>query len=184
VAQKRVHKNLAALVRATALIEDAAVRLVLAGEPTRYEEELRGLAASLGIADRVRFPAWVSSEDFEGLFAAAGCFVLPSLMEGFGLPVAEAMQRGVPVACSNLSSLREVVGDAALLFDPRDEAAIAQAVQRLLTDGELAASLAIRGRERVRELTWERTAGLTLATYRRTLEERAGMRTSVPNRNV
>jgi glycosyltransferase involved in cell wall biosynthesis len=179
VAQKRAHKNLTALVRAVARLEDASVRLVLPGEPTRYEEELRALAAELGVADRVRLPSWVSGEDFEGLFATAGCFVLPSLMEGFGLPVAEAMQRGVPVACSNVSSLPEVVGDAALLFDPYDVAAIVEVIQRLLGDRALAGDLARRGRERVRELTWERTAQLTLETYRRAL-----LRTSAPNRKV
>ena len=107
--------------------------LVLPGYPTAHEAELRERARALGLEDDVRFPAWVSGEELEGLWALARAFVFPSLYEGFGLPVLEAMARGVPVACSNASSLPEVAGDAALLFDPRDEAAIAEALGRLLT---------------------------------------------------
>jgi glycosyltransferase involved in cell wall biosynthesis len=97
--------------------------------------------------------------------------VFPSLYEGFGLPVLEAMARGVPVACSDASSLPEVAGDAALLFDPRDEAAIAASMLRLLEDAPLAARLSARGAERVKQFTWERTARLTLESYTRTLAQ-------------
>ena len=126
---KRPHKNLLALIGALARIsaEDRPV-LVLPGYPTAHEAELRARAASEGVADDVRFPAWVSAEELEGLWALAEAFVFPSLYEGFGLPVLEAMARGVPVACSNASSLPEVAGDAALLFDPSDESAIAEAL--------------------------------------------------------
>jgi glycosyltransferase involved in cell wall biosynthesis len=165
VAQKREHKNLAALVRAIAAIPEA--QLVLPGEPTPYEQELRALAAELGIADRVHFPLWVSEEELEGLYAAARCFVLPSFIEGFGLPVLEAMRRDLPVACSNASSLPEVAADAALLFDPNDVEAITRSVQRLLTEDELVRDLVARGHERCRAFTWEETARLTLASYRR-----------------
>ena len=85
----------------------------------------------------MRFLGWVSAEEIEGLWAIAEAFVFPSLYEGFGLPVLEAMARGVPVACSNASSLPEVAGDAALLFDPHDERAIAEALGRLLEDPAL-----------------------------------------------
>ena len=117
---KRPHKNLLALIGALARIpaEERPV-LVLPGYPTAHEAELRERAASEGVADDVRFPAWVSAEELEGLWALAQAFVFPSLYEGFGLPVLEAMARGVPVACSNASSLPEVAGDAALLFDPQ-----------------------------------------------------------------
>ena len=115
------------------------------------------------------FPAWVSAEELEGLWGVARAFVFPSLYEGFGLPVLEAMARGVPVACSNASSLAEVAGDAALLFDPRDETAIASALGRLLDDTALAEGLRARGLARAREFTWERTARLTLESYARAL---------------
>jgi glycosyltransferase involved in cell wall biosynthesis len=167
---KRPHKNLAALIGALAKIPpERRPLLLLPGYTTPHEEELRRRAADVGVADDVRFLGWVSNGEVEGLWAIAEAFVFPSLYEGFGLPVLEAMARGVPVACSNASSLPEVVGDAALLFDPRDEHAIAHALLRLLDDGALRERLAASGRERVREFTWARTARLTLASYARAL---------------
>ena len=94
------------------------VKLVLVGSPTPHEEELRTLAQQLGAGDRVRFPGWLTDAQLEGLYRLAALFVLPSLEEGFGLPLLEAMRRDVPVACSDVSSLPEVAGDAAALFDP------------------------------------------------------------------
>jgi glycosyltransferase involved in cell wall biosynthesis len=173
VAQKRVHKNLDALVRAMALLQARDAVLVLPGAATPYEDKLRRLAVQAGVAERVRFPGWVEVEQLQGLYDAASCFVLASKMEGFGLPVVEAMEHGLPVACSNVSSLPEVAGGAALLFDPLDDRAIAAAIDRLLGDHELAARLAARGRERCAQLTWERTAEATFASYRRAIAQRA-----------
>jgi glycosyltransferase involved in cell wall biosynthesis len=167
---KRPHKNLLALIGAFARIPaERRPLLVLPGYPTWHEAELRARAATAGIVEDVRFLSWLSGEELEGLWALAEAFVFPSLYEGFGLPVLEAMARGVPVACSNASSLPEVAGDAALLFDPHDEAAIAEALRRLLDDPPLRESLRARGLVRVKEFTWERTARLTLESYRRTL---------------
>jgi glycosyltransferase involved in cell wall biosynthesis len=171
VAQKRPYKNLTSLVRAVAELRDEGATLVLPGAPTEHERELRELAERLGVADRVRFPAWVSEDELEALYRSATCFVLPSLMEGFGLPVLEAMARGVPVACSDRPALPEVAGDAALLFDPLDQAAVTEAVRRLLRDSELRTTLAERGLARAREFSWRRTAEATLASYRRALGE-------------
>jgi glycosyltransferase involved in cell wall biosynthesis len=111
----------------------------------------------------------VAPADLEGLYAIASAFVFPSLAEGFGLPVLEAMARGVPVACSDRSSLPEVVGDAALLFDPEDPRAIAAALERLLADRAGADRLRAAGRARAATFTWERTAELTAAAYARAL---------------
>jgi glycosyltransferase involved in cell wall biosynthesis len=168
---KRPHKNLGTLIAALAEIA-AAERpaLVLPGYPTAYEAELRRRAQELGVADSVRFPAWVSAPELEGLWGVAAAFVFPSLYEGFGLPVLEAMARGVPVACSNASSLPEVAGDAALLFDPHDQFAITTALRRLLDDGELRERLRARGEARAEQFSWDRTAELTLASYRRALD--------------
>ena len=173
VAQKRVHKNLDALVRAMALLDARDAVLVLPGGATSYEDELRRAAAEHGVSERVRFLGWVEPAQLEGLYAAAACFVLPSKMEGFGLPVVEAMQHGLPVACSNVSALPEVAGDAALLFDPHDDGAIATAIDRLLADLALAADLAARGRARCEQLTWENTARATFASYRRAIAQRS-----------
>ena len=168
---KRPHKNLLALLDALAQIAaDERPALVLAGYPTEHEAQLRARARELGLDDDVRFAGWLSDGEVEGLWAIADAFVFPSLYEGFGLPVLEAMARGVPVACSNASSLPEVAGDAALLFDPRDQQGIAAALRRLLSDGALAERLRVAGRERARQFTWERAARATLDSYRRALD--------------
>jgi glycosyltransferase involved in cell wall biosynthesis len=171
---KRAHKNLLALIGALALIApERRPLLVLPGYPTEHEAALRERARTTGVEGDVRFLGWLSGEEFEGLWQEAQAFVYPSLYEGFGLPVLEAMARGVPVACSNASSLPEVAGDAALLFDPHDERAIAAALERLLSDREEVRTeverLRARGFERARKFTWERTARLALESYRRAL---------------
>jgi glycosyltransferase involved in cell wall biosynthesis len=165
---KRPHKNLAALIEALAMISrEHRPLLVLPGYATWHEQELRERAVSAGVAEDVRFLGWVSGAEIEGLWALAEAFVFPSLYEGFGLPVLEAMARGVPVACSNASSLPEVAGDAALMFDPHERSAIAAAIEQLLTDPALVARLKAAGSERARQFTWERTARLTLESYAR-----------------
>jgi glycosyltransferase involved in cell wall biosynthesis len=173
VSAKRPHKNLVALIEALAAIE-AAQRpvLVIPGYPTPHERELRERAAQLGVLDDVRFLGWVSGAELEGLYALAALFVFPSLHEGFGLPVLEAMRRGVPVACSNASSLPEVAGDAALFFDPRDPAAISAAMRRLLDDRAFADRLRAAGTAQAARFTWEATARGTAASYDRAMERR------------
>ncbi len=167
---KRPHKNLLALIDALSRIPvERRPLLVLPGYPTWHEAELRERATALGVAADIRFENWVTGEELEGLWALADAFVFPSLYEGFGLPVLEAMHRGVPVACADASSLPEVAGDAALLFDPRDVAAIAASIERLLGDPALARSLRAKGLARAREFTWARTARLTLDSYARAL---------------
>jgi glycosyltransferase involved in cell wall biosynthesis len=165
VSARRPHKNLERLVDAMRDVPGDPL-LVLPGYPGPHDETLRRRGG-----DRVRVLGWISDADLEGLYAAAACMVFPSLSEGFGLPVLEAMRRGVPVACSNASSLPEVAGDAALLFEPREVAAIAGAVRRLLEDRELAASMAARGPERATHFSWRRAAELTLDSYDRAVSD-------------
>jgi alpha-1,3-rhamnosyl/mannosyltransferase len=124
----------------------------------------------------VRFPDWLSDEELDGLYALSHAFVLPSLIEGFGMPVLEAMVRGVPAACSNVSALPEVAGDAALLFDPERQDEVTGAVRRLLEDRGLAHSLSRRGRERAQGFTWRHTGELSLAGYRRAIASHAARR--------
>ncbi len=168
---KRPHKNLLKLIAALALIVPARrPLLVLPGYPTWHEAELRAHAAELGVAEDVRLLDWVSPAELEGLWALARAFVFPSLYEGFGLPVLEAMARGVPVACSRASSLPEVAGEAALMFDPHDERAIATSIETLLwLDDDARARMRALGMARARQFTWERTARATLDSYARAL---------------
>lgn len=169
VSAKKMHKNLARLIRAmvTVVAREPEAMLVLPGKPTPHERRLRELAQELGIADHVAFPAYVSSADLDGLYALAACFVFPSLNEGFGIPVLEAMRHGVPVACSQASSLPEVAGDAALYFDPYRVEDIAGALLGLLEDRARAARLVTLGRERESRFTWEATARGTMQSYAR-----------------
>jgi glycosyltransferase involved in cell wall biosynthesis len=167
VSARRPHKNLARLIAAMAQVPDAT--LVLPGYPSAFEDGLRADAAAAGVAERVVFAGWVSGADLEGLYAASACLAFPSLAEGFGLPVLEAMVRGLPVACADATALPEVAGDAALLFDPESVDAIAAALNRLLGDAALRDGLARRGRERAARFSWEAAADGTVATYRRAL---------------
>ena len=165
------HKNLPPLVRALAHLHEAHPELVLVipGNPTKHGRELEQLAGELGMRGALCLPGWVSAADLEALYQAAACFVFPSRREGFGMPILEAMARGVPVACSNASALPEVAGDAALYFAPESPEEIAAAIQRLLGNAELARELVDRGLDRVRLFTWARTAEETLAVYERAL---------------
>src|SRR5262249_32004775 len=140
---------------------------VMPGNPTPYEQRLRDRARELGLADNVVFPDYVDAADLEGLYALASCFVFASTNEGFGIPILEAMRRGVPVACSRATSLPEVAGDAARYFDPLSVQDIAGAIVQLLEDRDLADELGARGRERQAAFTWEATARGTLDSYAR-----------------
>jgi glycosyltransferase involved in cell wall biosynthesis len=166
---KRPHKNLLRLLGGVALLPRPRPLLVLPGYPTPHEPELRRRAGELGIEPDVRFEGWLDEERMERLYAAADLVVLPSLQEGFGLPVLEAMVRGVPVACSNGGALAEVAGDAAVTFDPRRPDDIARAIAQVLGAPDLAASLREAGRARAAQFSWERTARMTAATYERAL---------------
>ena len=163
------HKNVRTLLEAIAIVREThpSVRLVIPGNPSAHGAELERHAAGLGLQETVCFPGWVSEADLEGLYRAAACFVLPSLREGFGLPILEAMARDVPVAVAHASSLPEVAGDAALYFEPRDPRAMAEAIGRLVDDAELRDRLVGLGRARTREFTWQRTAEETLRSFER-----------------
>jgi glycosyltransferase involved in cell wall biosynthesis len=173
VSAKRPHKNLARLLRAVAAIPaERRPVLVIPGYPTPHEAELREQATELGIGDDVVFPAWIDAAELEGLYALAAAVVFASLYEGFGLPVLEAMARGVPVVTSDRSSLPEVAGDAALLVDPTDVDAIRTAIERVLGDQRERERLRAAGLARAAEHTWERTAEATVAVYERALRGR------------
>ena len=170
VSALRPHKNLVRLIEAAGLIApERRPLVVIVGYPTDHEADLHGRIGALGLGDDVRVLGWVTSETLEGLYAVSDAFVFPSLYEGFGLPVLEAMARGVPVACSGQGSLREVAGDAALTFDPRSPGEIAQAIERLLAGGPDVERLRRKGHEQAARFTWAQTARGTIASYRRSL---------------
>lgn len=174
VSAKKAHKNLERLIRAmpAVLERHPDATLVLPGNPTPHEQELRDLSASLGIRANVIFPAYVDAHDLEGLYALSNCFVFASVNEGFGIPILEAMRRDVPVACSNASALPEVAGDAARYFDPLRVDEIADAIIALLGGDALARRLASLGAQRQRLFTWEATAAGTLESYARACASR------------
>jgi glycosyltransferase involved in cell wall biosynthesis len=166
VSLKRPNKNLVRLLDALALIPaERRPLLVLAGHATPYEQELRAHAAHLNISGDTRFLDWLPSDELEGLYRASTGFVFPSLYEGFGLPVLEAMTRGVPVACSNRGALTEVANDAALLFDPEEPSAIAAAVEKLLADRAERERLISLGHANAARFSWAETARKTLVSY-------------------
>jgi glycosyltransferase involved in cell wall biosynthesis len=164
-------KNLAALARAFSLVPPKAT-LVIAGGAVRWfpkaADDMRAAveALPLEVRGRVLLPGYVSEADKVALMAGATALMYPSLYEGFGFPVLEGFAAGVPVLTSNLSSLPEVAGDAALLVDPTDEDAIARGITLLLDDEDLRSGLVERGRERLRLFTWERCALQTAETLR------------------
>ena len=172
VSAQRTVKNHAGLVDALATIPaERRPVLVIAG-PSYDDDYGRQVAEHIragGVEHDVRQLGWTPDADLEGLYALASAFVFPSLYEGFGLPVLEAMQRGVPVACSDRASLPEVAGDAALLFGPEDPRAIARAIERILGDPAEAELMSAAGRARAERFTWRAAARGTLASYERTL---------------
>jgi glycosyltransferase involved in cell wall biosynthesis len=163
---KRPHKNLARLLEALAVIpSERRPLLVLAGHRTAYEGELRAHAGALGVGRDTRFLGWLPEPELEGLYRASSGFVFPSLYEGFGLPVLEAMTRGVPVACSDRGALSEVANGAALKFDPEDTRSIAAAIERLLGDPAERQRLSEAGRKNATRFSWEESALKTLEAY-------------------
>jgi glycosyltransferase involved in cell wall biosynthesis len=164
VAAKRPHKNQELLLRALTLLP-ADMIVVLAGHAESYEEELRVRARDLGLDERVRFLGYLPNDELEGLWRLASCAAFPTLGEGFGLPVIEAMARGVPVACSDLPVLREVGGEVPHYFPPHDERAAAAAIQAACADPDAAAA----GLARAERFSWEAAAHGTLEAYERAL---------------
>jgi glycosyltransferase involved in cell wall biosynthesis len=154
------HKNLLRLLDAIALVRRRQpCRLVIRGDgrPT-YVRAIRDRIETLGLEDAVTFLSYVDECSLRGLYTGAVGFVLPSLGEGFGLTVLEAMACGAPVVAAGTSSLPEVAGDAALMVDPYDAVSLADAMYRVLTDENLRDGLRQRGLERVRSFSWRSTA--------------------------
>jgi glycosyltransferase involved in cell wall biosynthesis len=161
-------KNLVRLIEAFARVKDGGsghrdLQLVLAGKQGWLYDEIRRRGEDLGVGRDVLCPGFVAEADLAALYSGALLFVMPSLYEGFCMPVLEAMACGTPVMCSNTSSLPEVVGPAALTFDPRSVDAMAERMALALTDAALREQLVAKGFERCAQFTWEACARQVLA---------------------
>jgi glycosyltransferase involved in cell wall biosynthesis len=167
-AQAWPHKNHARLLEAVALLRARGIHVVVVctGRLNEHSKRVREHAARLGVSDLVQFPGYVSAPHLRALYDAATALIFPSRFEGWGLPVVEAFALGLPVACSNVTALPEVAGEAALLFDPDDVVGMAEAMQRLLEDEALRADLRHRGHRRASGLSWNHTARTFRALYR------------------
>ena len=165
-------KNLVRLINAYSSLRKqrqniAMPRLVIAGKRGWLEGETMRAAELSAAAHDIRFIGYVVEANLPALFSGAICFAYPSYFEGFGLSVLEAMQCGTPVIAGNRTSLPEVAGDAAVLVDPFDETAIAEALRSLVENPDRRADLRVKGLERAKRFSWQQTARLTLQAYER-----------------
>jgi len=162
------HKNFESLIRAIALIEPSTrPELVITG--SHGDDPLAPLVSELGLEKDVTLASWVSSDELEALYARASAYVIPSLFEGFGLPVLDAMSRGCPVISSDIPVLHEVGGDAALYTDATSPEALAEAISAVLADAALRQRLSEAGLARSAGFTWEKVARETAASFTKAL---------------
>ncbi len=167
------HKNLDRLIAAFGLLKQKSghedLKLLIIGDEINKYPSLRRRVEAAGVRQDVRFFGFVPEQTLAALYRLASVFAFPSLYEGFGLPPLEAMACGTPVVTSNMSSIPEVVGDAAVLVDPYDVSAIADGLERVLADPALRETLVARGHERVQHFSWERSVRAIHAGYMRVL---------------
>ena len=165
-------KNHARLLKAFQLLHKSGIQsqLVIAGPMGEGEPLLRHLAAELGITDHVLFTGFVNDHYLRALYSGARVCVCPSLYEGFGFTVLEAMACGTPVVCSSATSLPEVAGKAAIYFDPQKPEEMAVQLCRVLSDDAVRASLIAHGCKNLLRFSWEETATQTLAVYHQALQ--------------
>lgn len=154
-------KNVTRLVEAFSKIQELESKnqdldLVIIGKKGWLYEEILAAPQKFGVEDRVKFLDFVGDDDLPSFYKNAQLYVLPSLYEGFGLPVLEAMKYGCPVATSNISSLPEAGGDAALYFDPENVDDIAKTIQKVLGDEKLQKSMVQKGQEQIKKFSWEK----------------------------
>jgi glycosyltransferase involved in cell wall biosynthesis len=170
-------KNLVRLIEAYSSLrglrpEVKLPQLVLAGKRGWLDSETFRAAERNALGNDLLFTGYVPEPDLAGLYSGAICFVYPSYFEGFGLPVVEAMQCGVPVIAGNRTSLPEIVGEAGLLFDPFDTQALVSALKHVLDDAEYRASLRAKGLAKAKQFNWRTTARLTLGVYERVVKRK------------
>lgn len=170
-------KNIRRVIEAFARLRKTHPRaaLVIVGPPAwGANEVLRDVLSSAAAGSGVIFTGFLSDNDLQALYQGALCLVFPSLYEGFGLPVLEAMSHGTPVITSNISSLPEITEDAALLVDPASVDSICNGMRRLLEDKTLCNELSCKGRARSKKFSWEATATATLGIYHNLVDHSSG----------
>ena len=168
------HKNIPTLIRAFALLcgrRKVEQQLLIVGDDPKWKEGLVSLCSQLGVAGHVSFFPHVVHAILPQVYAGADLMVMPSFIEGFGLPVLEAMACGTPVVCSRAASLPEVAGDAAEYFEPSSVDDLAAAMERVLGSPELQETLRRKGLERAKLFSWHECARRTLEVYRKVLQE-------------
>lgn len=180
-AQTWQHKNHLGLLQALALVRDryrTDISLVCSGLKNDHFPAIASEVYRLGLGDQVSFTGFVSPDEMQVLYRSSRALIFPSLFEGWGLPVVEAFSMGLPVACSRVTSLPELVGNAGLLFDPYDPIDIADAMWRMWTDQSLRERFKVLGHDRVRALSWIDTAKAFRARYRAVAQVELGRATA------
>lgn len=161
-------KNITTLIKAFKMLREShrlPHKLVIAGGKGWLYREIFRAVSELGLKQEVLFTGYIPADELPLFYNGAGVFVYPSLYEGFGLPPLEAMACGVPVVTSDCSSLPEVVGETGIMVNPTDVEALSDAIERILTDRQLAETLSVQGLKRAQEFTWEESARKTMAVY-------------------
>lgn len=155
-------KNIIKLIEAFSKIERENLILVIVGKKGWLYEDILSAPQKFGVLERVKFLDFAEDKDLPSLYQNATCFVLPSLYEGFGLPVLEAMKYGCPVLVSNVSSLPEAGGDAAIYFDPKDANDIKEKIEKVISNTKLRSEMIEKGKLQIKKFSWEKTARETL----------------------
>jgi len=164
-------KNIPALITALTRLTDREIPLYLVGGKGWLYEEVFAQVADLGMQDRVRHVGYVSDEDLPLWYCAASLLAFPSVYEGFGMPIVEAMACGTVVVAADTAAVPEAAGDAALYFDPQDIDALAEQMERALVDSDLAATMRARGLVQAARFSWERAGRQMASVYRAALQE-------------
>ncbi|MBE2220361.1 MAG: glycosyltransferase family 4 protein [Anaerolineae bacterium] len=165
-------KNIPILLEALAKLADKEIQLVLAGGKGWLYDEIFAQIEALGLVDRVIFPGYVADEDLPLWYNAASLFAFPSVYEGFGMPVVEAMACGTPVVASTASSIPEAVGSAGLLFNPYDAAELAERIASVLGDSDLSATMRTKGLQHARLFSWEEAGRKTAVIYHQLINDK------------
>jgi len=175
VGEKRPHKNLKGLIKAFAIYKEEHdyqdTSLVLTGKKYSTYYDYMSTAENLGIKNNLIFTGFVSEEDLRTIYSEAEILLLVSFYEGFGIPILEAMECGIPVITSKVSSMPEVAGEAALLVDPNNVIGIAETMRSITSSKKIRDELIEKGFKRVKQFSWEKTAGKTLEVYYEVYEQ-------------